>query len=74
MATRRSRGESPDTRTVDPNEPFEEMPVSPDGPGDTDRIRERAHEIWREEGCPKGHADEHWRRAEIELTDRPVRE
>jgi hypothetical protein len=74
MATRRGKSESPDTRTVDPNEPFEETPVSPDGLGDTDRIRERAHEIWREEGCPEGHADEHWRRAEIELTDRPVRE
>jgi len=78
MAIRRGKGESPDTRTVDPNEPFEEMPVSPDGRGnsaaDADRIRERAHAIWREEGCPEGHADEHWRRAEIELSDRPVRE
>jgi hypothetical protein len=75
MAAKRSKSGSPDTRTVDPNEPFEETPVSPgDAAGDTDRIRERAHEIWREEGCPEGHADEHWRRAERELTDRPVRE
>jgi hypothetical protein len=80
MATRRGKGESPDTRTVDPNEPIEETRVSADGSsGSTstavaDRIRERAHEIWREEGCPDGHADEHWRRAERELTDRSVGE
>jgi hypothetical protein len=33
--------------------------------GDTDqRVREVAYFLWREEGCPDGEADRHWRRAE----------
>jgi hypothetical protein len=28
-----------------------------------DRIREVAHRIWREEGCPDGRADAHWQMA-----------
>lgn len=31
------------------------------------RIRERAHRIWEEEGRPEGREDEHWRRAEREI-------
>lgn len=27
------------------------------------RIRERAYEIWENEGCPEGRGDEHWRQA-----------
>lgn len=27
------------------------------------RIRERAYEIWENEGCPEGRGDEHWRLA-----------
>lgn len=30
-------------------------------------LRERAHQIWLEEGQPEGQNDEHWRRAEQEL-------
>jgi hypothetical protein len=30
-----------------------------------DRIRELAYSIWREEGCPEGHAERHWLAAEI---------
>ena len=32
-----------------------------------ERIRLRALEIWREEGCPEGRAREHWAQAEREL-------
>lgn len=73
----RGKGKSPDTRTVDPNEPFQDMPTSPADPTmsavDEDRIRERAHEIWQEEGRPEGRADEHWRRAEGELRHRGIK-
>jgi hypothetical protein len=34
-----------------------------------ERIRLRALEIWKEEGCPEGRAREHWERAERELTE-----
>ncbi len=33
----------------------------------TDRIAERAHEIWQSEGRPEGRQNEHWRRAEQEF-------
>jgi hypothetical protein len=29
-------------------------------------IRQRAYEIWQEENCPDGRAEEHWARAERE--------
>lgn len=32
-----------------------------------EQIRQRAHEIWEEEGCPDGRQAEHWKRAEREL-------
>jgi Protein of unknown function (DUF2934) len=32
-----------------------------------ERIRLRALEIWREQGCPEGRAREHWEQAEREL-------
>jgi hypothetical protein len=38
--------------------------------GDTElerRIRERAHQIWLDEGCPDGRDQEHWSRAEQEI-------
>jgi hypothetical protein len=31
------------------------------------RIRERAHEIWVERGCPAGRDVEHWVAAECEM-------
>ncbi len=31
------------------------------------RIRLRALEIWREQGCPEGRAKEHWEQAEREV-------
>ncbi len=32
-----------------------------------ERIRLRALEIWREQGCPDGRAKEHWEQAEREM-------
>ena len=32
------------------------------------KIRERAYQIWQHEGHPEGRAQEHWHRAERELT------
>jgi hypothetical protein len=32
-----------------------------------ERIRRRALEIWREQGCPDGRAKEHWEQAEREV-------
>ncbi len=32
-----------------------------------ERIRLRALEIWREQGCPDGRAKEHWEQAEREV-------
>lgn len=33
-------------------------------------VRERAYEIWQEEGCPEGRGEEHWLRAEAEIQGR----
>ena len=30
-----------------------------------DRIRARAHQLWEDEGCPEGRANDHWDRARI---------
>ena len=35
----------------------------------SNRIRERAYEIWQERGCPDGQAEEHWLAAEREILD-----
>lgn len=35
-----------------------------------DAIAARAQEIWEQEGCPDGRAEEHWLRAEAELGQR----
>jgi len=35
-----------------------------------ERVARRAQEIWEEEGCPEGRAEEHWLRAEAELGQR----
>ena len=37
----------------------------------SDRIRQRAQEIWEQEGRPEGRAEEHWARAERELGPSP---
>ncbi|MBM3605719.1 MAG: DUF2934 domain-containing protein [Alphaproteobacteria bacterium] len=34
---------------------------------DSDRIRERAHQIWEAEGRPEGREAEHWAQAQDEL-------
>ena len=34
---------------------------------DLQRIRERAYEIWEQEGRPEGREQEHWREAERQL-------
>ena len=31
------------------------------------KVRERAHQIWMQEGHPHGRHDDHWRKAESEL-------
>jgi hypothetical protein len=36
------------------------------------RIRERAYEIWAMNGCPDGHADQHWLAAKREILRRPI--
>lgn len=33
----------------------------------TDRIRERAHAIWLEQGCPEGQSEAHWAQAHAEI-------
>jgi DUF2934 family protein len=33
----------------------------------TERIRERAYQIWFASGCPDGEADQHWLAAEREI-------
>jgi hypothetical protein len=33
----------------------------------SNRIRELAYEIWQEQGCPDGQAEEHWLAAEREI-------
>jgi Protein of unknown function (DUF2934) len=35
----------------------------------SERIRERAHQIWEREGRPEGRELEHWRQAEQEIAD-----
>jgi Protein of unknown function (DUF2934) len=32
-----------------------------------DRVRQRAHEIWEQEGRPEGRQEEHWRQAAAEI-------
>ncbi len=39
-----------------------------------ERIRRRALEIWREQGCPDGRAREHWEQAEREVGGEEGRE
>jgi hypothetical protein len=34
-----------------------------------DRIRERAHQIWEEQGRPEGRELEHWHEAELQLLE-----
>lgn len=36
--------------------------------GQNKLIAERAYEIWEQEGCPEGRDQEHWLRAEAEIT------
>lgn len=36
-------------------------------PEHEEKIRLRALEIWREQGCPEGRAREHWEQAEREM-------
>jgi hypothetical protein len=43
-------------------------------PEQEQKIRLRALEIWREEGCPEGRASEHWEQAERELGGEQVGE
>jgi hypothetical protein len=47
--------------------PAEEEAVMMSGRDRQQRIRERAYQIWLDEGCPHGREQIHWRRAEIEI-------
>ncbi|MFC6489384.1 DUF2934 domain-containing protein [Nitratireductor sp. GCM10026969] len=38
-------------------------------PGNEDKIRARAYEIWEQEGRPSGRAEEHWEKARREIED-----
>jgi hypothetical protein len=38
-----------------------------------DRIRARAHELWRQAGMPDGREDEFWLRAERALNEERIR-
>lgn len=37
----------------------------------TQRIRERAYELWAASGCPNGEAEQHWFAAETEILATP---
>ncbi len=32
-----------------------------------ERVRERAHQLWLQEGCPEGRGDEHWQQAQRDI-------
>ena len=38
---------------------------------DLERIRQRAYELWQQEGQPEGKQQEHWDRAVREITGNP---
>ena len=40
----------------------------------SDRIRERAYEIWMATGCGHGQAEQHWFAAEQEILSAPLRD
>src|SRR6478735_5632050 len=44
------------------------VPGSKTNPPDRGKIAARAEQIWEQEGRPDGQADNHWRRAEEELS------
>ena len=39
-------------------------------PDNEQLVRERAYQIWEEEGCPEGRAQSHWDRAAREIQAR----
>ena len=45
-------------------------------PSKDDRIRERAHALWLQEGQPSGHEQRHWEQAsaEVDAEDAPAAE
>jgi Protein of unknown function (DUF2934) len=56
---------------VDPGVPIE-IPVATAGKGiDEDRIRERAYQIWVDEGSPHGRDIDHWLGAKWERDGGP---
>ena len=61
-----ARGRSEPTRPSTPPDEGTTTGASPD-PTRERRIRERAFQIWLEEGKPDGRDHEHWRRAESEM-------
>jgi hypothetical protein len=65
--TREPRGD--EARTIQRFRLKERNPMGKE-PGEN-AIRERAHEIWIEEGMPDGNAVDHWLRAKWELEQAP---
>ena len=57
------------TNTNPTNAQPNQAPTAIQGLSDTelDRIRWRAHALWREDGCPQGRDREYWERAELEI-------
>jgi len=55
----------------DPHGDEKRREAEPAGAPDERRIRQRAHEIWIEEGRPDGRALDHWLRARWELETAP---
>ena len=49
-------------------EPSQQAQAEPESPSMHDKIRDRAFQIWLENGCPTGRDLENWRQAEHELT------
>ena len=63
----------PQGETVMEQDPHGDQPPAsePDPPELEHRIRQRAHEIWLDEGKPEGRAHVHWLRARWELENAP---
>lgn len=60
-----SHATSPNTAGADSGQ----APAALSGLSDTERnrIRWRAHALWRADGCPQGRDREYWERAELEI-------
>lgn len=73
MATKKKQGNGKATAKVEPIPVVETQPKKRAAKKtaaqaiDQDAIKQRAWEIWKNEGCPEGRELEHWLQAEREL-------